>query len=535
MDMTALGLAFNPVANRASELAIAALWQGVLVAGALAICLRVAPRLNAAYRFSIWAVAFVALVGLSVFSLVPEFSIAAAHADAVQAAEQASQPLFNRPLFSFGARWSLAIAALWLAASLYRVADLLVHSWRLRKLWKDAEPVEIDERVNAMLAASVDDCGRGPVEVCTTKTLQRPSVIGFLRPRILIPDWLFARLTQGELEQIMLHEAEHLRRRDDWTNLAQKLCLVLFPLNPALAWIERRLCREREMACDDGVIRITRKPRAYAACLTSMAERGLERRVEALSLGAWQRRSELVHRVHGILRSKSGFSPAGARVLMGTVSCGLLAGSLVLARSPQLVAFVPEQPEVAARQVQKPAPAQKDHPAQHAAAFAASKQAQSHTAASPLPHQAVAPVAMNVTLREPEQNIAMNVPESALGSHTPAAVMASTERHAVQAAPTEQWVVLTAWEQVETYSDGAGIRADYTMAENDVNQRGAVLPQDADPVNRIAVTQLILRLMPVRAGVAVNATNSAQKHGIKSSTSQPGGGTFHDGWLVIQL
>ncbi len=52
----------------------------------------------------------------------------------------------------------------------------------------------------------------------------------------------------------------------------------LFPLNPALAWMERRLCREREMACDEGVVRSTQAPRAYAACLASLAERRLERR-----------------------------------------------------------------------------------------------------------------------------------------------------------------------------------------------------------------------------------------------------------------
>ena len=59
------------------------------------------------------------------------------------------------------------------------------------------------------------------------------------------------------------------------------------------------------MACDDGVIRVTRAPRAYAACLASLAERGLQRRAEALSLGAWQRRPELVHRVHSILRAQT--------------------------------------------------------------------------------------------------------------------------------------------------------------------------------------------------------------------------------------
>src|SRR5581483_1851572 len=158
-----------------------------------------------------------------------------------------------------------------------------------------------------------------------------PSVIGFFKPRILIPDWLFERLTAGELEQIILHEAEHLRRRDDWTNLLQKLCLVIFPLNPAMFWIERRLCREREMACDEAVVRVTRAPRAYAACLTSLAEHGLERRAEALSLGAWHRRPELVHRVHSILRGKGGLGPVSARVLLGAVSCALIFGSVELA------------------------------------------------------------------------------------------------------------------------------------------------------------------------------------------------------------
>ena len=49
----------------------------------------------------------------------------------------------------------------------------------------------------------------------------------------------------------MLHEAGHLRRRDDWMNLLQKVGLVLLPLNPVLMWIERRLCLERELACDE--------------------------------------------------------------------------------------------------------------------------------------------------------------------------------------------------------------------------------------------------------------------------------------------
>ncbi len=530
MELTSLIHVFDAVSGRTAETVIAALWQGVLVAGAVALCLRFVPRISAAYRFAIWASAFVALVGLSLFPLVPGFAVGATGTVTSQIAGGISKPLF-RPWFSVDARWSLAVAAVWLVVSLFRAGGLAINTLRLRKLWKDAEPVQLDERVEGLLAAAVADCGRGPVEVCTTKTLQRPSVIGFFKPRILIPDWLYERLTQGELEQIVLHEVEHLRRRDDWTNLLQKLCLVVFPLNPALVWIERRLCREREMACDDGVIRVTRAPRAYAACLTSLAERGLERRVEALSLGAWQRRPELVHRVHSILRGKSGLSPVGARILLGMVSCGLLAGSVELAQSPQLVAFVPGNSVVAKQaeipnlaKVAEPIQIPRTEPVKHALRTVRSKAVLTPSSNNQ------APVAMNVTLRQPVESQSIAQKSSEVEKVAALPVMAKAEKPAPKNAREQQWVVLTAWEQVETTGNSTGLHADYDDAEAAAGSADAVISPDQHTTNRIAVTQLIFRVMPANAG-----SHSATKPAASPSTIQPGLAFFHDGWLVIQL
>ncbi len=91
--------------------------------------------------------------------------------------------------------------------------------------------------------------GSRRAELCVSDEVDRPTVIGFFAPKILIPTWLVEKLTATELEQIVLHEAGHLGRADDWMNLLQKIALVVFPLNPALAWVERRLCFERELAC----------------------------------------------------------------------------------------------------------------------------------------------------------------------------------------------------------------------------------------------------------------------------------------------
>jgi hypothetical protein len=133
---------------------------------------------------------------------------------------------------------------------------------------------------------------------------------------------------------------EHLRRGDDWTNLLQKAALVLFPLNPALLWVERRLCAERELACDDSVLRSNSGRKAYAVCLTRLAEYSMLRRSFSLVLGAWERQSELVRRVHRILRRPAeSMSRKQTVVLTGSLIAGVLICASLLAHSPQLVGF----------------------------------------------------------------------------------------------------------------------------------------------------------------------------------------------------
>jgi hypothetical protein len=181
-------------------------------------------------------------------------------------------------------------------------------------------------------------------------------VLGFLRPRILVPESLFAELSAPDLEQVVLHEMEHLRRGDDWTNLVQKLALVAFPLNPVLVWVERRLCLERELACDDGVLRSTGAPKAYATCLARLAEHAMMlREASSLALGALgaalERRSELVRRVHRILADSQPrtMSRSQAAAVTMVLVAGLLGGAAWLEHAPELVRFAPANMVAAAK------------------------------------------------------------------------------------------------------------------------------------------------------------------------------------------
>jgi beta-lactamase regulating signal transducer with metallopeptidase domain len=297
---------------------VSGIWEGIVLAAGVGICLRLLPKTTAAVRFAIWTAVFAVL---AVLPLVHAYSLDSG----------VSEP--GRAVWvHVDVRWSFVIACVWLVASLTRGVKLAMSAVRLRGIWKRAEVVEGCDEV--LQAAGFDG-----VQICTSSEVDRPSVIGFFSPRILIPKELFAKLTTAEFGQIVLHEVGHLRRADDWINLLQKLSLVVFPLNPVLMWIERRLCLERELACDDEVLRLTKAPKAYATCLTNLAEHRLGRRAAALSLGAWEKQSELARRVQSILRGGEGMSRTHARVVMCVLVAGLVGGSVELARSPQFVSF----------------------------------------------------------------------------------------------------------------------------------------------------------------------------------------------------
>jgi beta-lactamase regulating signal transducer with metallopeptidase domain len=503
----------NPLISSMATALVSSLWQGLVVACALALCLKFAPRISAAARFAVWAAGFLVAACLPLLPLFVNWASGAKHV-AAGLAEGASRPLVQLDL-----RWSALIVGLWAAAAALRAVDLVIHSLRLRRLWKSAAPMAISEK----LAATLTNLGRARVRICSTKKLERPSVIGFMAPRILIPEWLLKKLTPDELAQVVLHEAEHLRRRDDWTNLAQKILIVAFPLNPALWWMERKLCREREMACDEGVVRVTHAPRAYAACLASLAERGLQQRAEALSLGAWQRRSELVHRVHGILLRKPTLRPVASATLLGALGCGLVAGSVELAKCPQIVAFVPSE-----------APKARQAAVRETAVAANSVQGDivvsDKRKLSPGYH-VVEASAVIPALRDNVRAAANAQPNGGMLKSTPAqrakgpdaTATAKTHKPSVLNADQtqEQWVVFTSVEQVGITDREPQLTADFDphiSGDSVVNDSKGNDEWTDQARDRTTITRLILRILPPSPFPA-----------------QPGPDSFRSGWIVIQL
>jgi beta-lactamase regulating signal transducer with metallopeptidase domain len=520
------------LSQHAAAALLTSLWQAGLIAFGLALCLRFIPRTTAATRFIVWAVGFAVAFALP---MLPGLIGLWPQTQALSTLPVALNSEATHSLLQLDWRWSIAIAALWLAASLYRAFDLVLHSQRLRLLWKSAQVQEISDIHLQSFPL------RRTIEICTSQELQRPSVIGFFAPRVLIPDWLFTRLTPAELDQILAHESEHLRRSDDWTNLLQKLALIVFPLNPALLWMEHQLCREREMACDEAVVRRTNAPRAYATCLTRIAERGLQHQTEALSLGAWHKRPELARRIHSILLQRQTLQPAVARGLVAAVGCALLLGSLELSRCPQLISFTSAESSVDAASALPVGPAQISptigrDPAQNSVRYvpAMAIMPDNQRIGQNIPYRSAPKTAQRSHMGQ-RQSVTAPAEDSGLEQQEAALLIPEKAQQIVAGQTEQQYIVLTTFEQFEAPSRSGKTVSDEADAQTaDPATARAAIQAPANPsepavsgnnaASRVTVTQLIFRIVP-----AAQAPPSGK--GSSIPVFRPTG----TGWLVFQL
>lgn len=103
-----------------------------------------------------------------------------------------------------------------------------------------------------------------------------PAVIGALKPRIVVPSYIFA-LDAAQQRLVITHEREHVRARDGQLSLAMILLVALAPWNLLLWWQYVRLRVAIEVDCDSRVLDKGAPARAYGTLLLDIAERTVQR------------------------------------------------------------------------------------------------------------------------------------------------------------------------------------------------------------------------------------------------------------------
>jgi TonB family protein len=99
-----------------------------------------------------------------------------------------------------------------------------------------------------------------------------PTVIGWLRPAVLLPASCLTGLTPDQIEAILCHELAHIRRHDYLISVLQSMVETLLFYHPAVWWVSSQIRRERECCCDEFAISAGGDVLAYARALSFLEE-----------------------------------------------------------------------------------------------------------------------------------------------------------------------------------------------------------------------------------------------------------------------
>jgi GWxTD domain-containing protein len=111
------------------------------------------------------------------------------------------------------------------------------------------------------------------VSLVNSALIQVPTVIGWLRPAVLLPVGCLTGLSTNQVEAIFAHELAHIRRHDYLVSVFQSIVEAVLFYHPAVWWVSQQVRREREDSCDDLAVRISGDPLAYAKALSFLEER----------------------------------------------------------------------------------------------------------------------------------------------------------------------------------------------------------------------------------------------------------------------
>ena len=445
----------TPMAQALTSALLHFLWQGIAAALLLAVALLFLRRSSPGARYvaSCIVLALLAIAPVITMGLVypaafpPRVSVAAPAADTGAQVLSIPQNVIARASVDAIDGW---ILPLW-TAGVFLFGMRLVwaggHASVLRR-----QGVEADSSIQSMIGDLAGRLGiRRRLQVMVCSLAEVPSVVGWIRPVILVPASVLVGLTPQQLEALLAHELAHIRRHDYLVNILQMVVETLLFYHPAVWWISGRIRHERELCCDDIAVAACGNAVAYARALTQLEKL----RPVGPSLVMGSAGGGLYRRVQRLLGCRGEDVPSRLACAIGLVT-GVLCLGWVLqtanAEQPSQVPLpVPEGRSVPAPPIppRLPAPAataaREATPAQAIAPIAielpTASPAPAPVSAAPVPPTLTVPALAAPVLPLPPAPISRMPPSAAPVPALPSTAVSPRAIPSVQAPSPSPWVL----------------------------------------------------------------------------------------------
>ena len=435
--MTTMQILTGPLAQAIGWALLHLLWQATIVACILAAVLALIPRQSAKARYAAACGALGIVFLLFVATAFRAYDPAVAPVTAtpldketikisvaqvpVVLVTMAAETWRDRLLEMVStARQSLpVIVGVWLVGVVFLSSRLMVSWMRARRLTKHDAVVASGEwqRVAARLSNALGL--RRAVRLLESAAVEVPSVIGSLRPVILLPASTLTGLTPAQIEMVLAHELAHIRRHDFLVNLLQAFVETLMFYHPAVWWMSRRVREERENCCDDLAVAVCGNPIQYAKALTR-----LEELRSAPSLLVAANGGSLLDRIRRIAGGRAESTGVSARWAAAMITLVVLAAGVGIPSLPAFAQRDEGKPAKAASSVTVTEPVQPGQPAE-----------------PPAPARPADPAEPEEPDYDPDHDVAMHIDLDEMGAIQPAiaasvdAAMAGVPRAIANVAP----------------------------------------------------------------------------------------------------
>ena len=260
------------------------LWQGVVLAGVLALMLWAtkgrSPRLR--YGLACLVLATIAIIPVATWYRLGQphtvIRVLVGPADKAVPDPRSATPS-NKPSPTIEAdssshswEWVLPLCVgLWLLGvatmSLRLASGWAWLQWLRRR--PDTVPASDDIQLRLLRLCQRMNLASN-IRILLCEKVPGPTVMGWLRPVILLPSAAMLGMPVDQMELVLAHELAHILRHDFAINLLQSCVEVLLFYHPAVWWVSAKIRQERELCCDDLAVRTTGDALDYATALTRL-------------------------------------------------------------------------------------------------------------------------------------------------------------------------------------------------------------------------------------------------------------------------
>jgi hypothetical protein len=204
---------------------------------------------------------------------------------------------------------------------------LLLQAFMYKNIYRQ-DLLEPDSKIEAFVNTACEQLGiLKKVTVWISRTAEGPLTIGFWKPVIFLPVAMFSHLSCAQVEAVLTHELQHIKRNDYVINILLTIAEVLLFFNPFARTMFAIVKKERENSCDDQVIAAGFDAWEYSQALYTLGKYRNEK--DALAIAATGEGKEyLLQRIRRIMK-RNNPSPSVLKPIVAFFLCLFVAGFAV--------------------------------------------------------------------------------------------------------------------------------------------------------------------------------------------------------------